>query len=339
MAKIQLENIYKEYDNKDVLKNISITINEGELVALLGSSGSGKTTILHGISGIISFDEGNVLINDKIMNQVPIEKRNAVLVDQNLLLFPHMTVESNIAFGLKMRKKDKSYIKKKVDELIELVELQGHEEKFPSELSGGQKQRVAIARALAIEPNVLLLDEPFSKLDINLRKNMQIFVRKLQKKLNMTTILVTHDKEEALSMSDKVALLIDGEIKQYGKPYEIYEKPVSREVSEFFGLRNYVSGKIVDGKIISEIGVFDTSLKDSKTITFIFRPEEVLIRDRTDNSIKGTIVSQVYSGDKVTYTIKTLNQEFYCATHGNIHIEVNSEVFLNLDFENAHYIK
>ncbi len=339
MAKIQLENVYKAYDNKDVLRNINITINEGELVALLGSSGSGKTTILHGISGIISLDKGNVLINDKIMNNVPIEKRNAVLVDQNLLLFPHMSVESNIAFGLKMRKKDKGYITKKVDQLIELVELQGHEEKYQSELSGGQKQRVAIARALAIEPNVLLLDEPFSKLDINLRKNMQTFVRKLQKKLNMTTILVTHDKEEALSMSDKVALLIDGEIKQYGKPYEIYEKPISREVSEFFGLRNYVCAKIENGKVVTELGIFETSLQDCDDITFIFRPEEVHIGDETNSGIKGTIVSQVYSGDKVTYTIKTLNQEIYCATRGNVHIDVTSEVSLNLDFENAHFIK
>lgn len=339
MAKIQLKDVCKAYDGKDVLKNINITINEGELVALLGSSGSGKTTILNGISGIINFDVGSIIINDQIIDEVPIQKRNSVMVDQSLLLFPHMSVESNIAFGLKMRKKDKRYIRSKVDELIELVELKGHEEKFPNELSGGQKQRVAIARALAVEPNVLLLDEPFSKLDINLRKNMQIFVKNLQKKLNMTTILVTHDKEEALSMADRVALLIEGQIMQYDKPNKIYERPANKQVSDFFGKRNYISGTIKDGSLITKLGVFKTTFKDCKNITFVLRPEEINISNKSYFNINGIIESKVYLGDKIVYTIKTLNQELYCCTYGSQNFDLKSEVFINLDFENAHFFK
>lgn len=339
MAKIELKNIYKTYDEKVVLKNISITINEGELTALLGSSGSGKTTILNGISGLIEFDKGNVLINNKIVDNVPIEKRNAVLVDQNLLLFPHMTVASNIAFGLRMRKVKKSIINGKVTELIELVDLIGQEKKYPNELSGGQKQRVAIARALAIEPNVLLLDEPFSKLDITLRKNMQIFVRELQKKLNMTTILVTHNKQEALSMADQVAVLINGEIKQYAPPNIIYEKPISKEVSDFFGKRNYISGKIEKGNFITKLGTFKTSLQDLKHVTFMFRPEEIILGEKKETSIIGTITSKIYFGDNVTYTIKTSNQEMYYSTYMQKDIPVNNEVYVNLDFKKGVYFR
>lgn len=335
MGKVQLKNIYKEYNGKEVLKNININIKSGELVALLGSSGSGKTTILHGITGIIHFDKGNIIINNEIIDNVAIEKRGSVLVDQNLLLFPHMTVESNIAFGMRIKKISKSIIKEKVADLIKLLELIGHEKKYPNQLSGGQMQRVALARALAIEPSVLLLDEPFSKLDISLRKNMQFFVKNLQKKLNMTTLLVTHDKEEALSMADKVALLIDGEIKQFSTPREIYEKPISRQVSDFFGKRNYISGKIIDGKFISKLGIFKTNVKDSSSITFMFRPEEIHFGDKKEGSVVGTVKSRIYSGDKINYTIKVLDEEIYCSTQNNI--QIDKEVYINLDFNDRVY--
>lgn len=335
MRKIQLKNIYKSYNEKKVLKNINMNINSGELVVLLGSSGSGKTTILHGIAGVIHFDKGNIFMNNEIIDNVPIEKRGAVLVDQNLLLFPHMTVELNIAFGLRMRKMNRNVIKKKVAELIDLVDLGGHEKKYPNEISGGQMQRVALARALAIEPNVLLLDEPFSKLDISLRKNMRLFVKKLQRKLNMTTILVTHDKEEALSMADRVALLIDGEIKQFAAPKDIYEKPVSREVSDFFGNRNYISGEIKEGRFISKVGVFKTEFQNCEKITFMFRPEEIILGDKEESNIIGTVKSRMYSGDKITYIIKVLDEEIYCATQNNKNIEINSQVYINLDFNNG----
>ncbi|KAB3535315.1 ABC transporter ATP-binding protein [Alkaliphilus pronyensis] len=337
MAIIYLKNINKSYDNKVVLKDINLIINEGQLVVLLGPSGSGKTTLLHGIAGMIDFDQGDIFFGDQLMNHVSIDKRNAVLVDQNLLLFPHMTVESNIAFGLKMRRVKKSVIKQKVDELIRLLELEGHEKKYPNELSGGQMQRVAIARALAIEPEVLLLDEPFSKLDIMLRKNMQEFVRALQKKLNITLIMVTHDQEEALSMADQVALLLYGEIKQYASPNEIYEKPVSKEVADFFGVRNYFEGKIIDGEFHSPLGRFSTHLSDCEKITFMFRPEQISFGEKQKDSIEGIVKRRVYSGDKVMYTIDVRDFEIYVSSFIHKDFKVGEEVALQANFDKAVY--
>jgi len=334
MANIRLIDISKSYGNKKILKDINLTINEGELIVLLGPSGSGKTTLLHGIAGIISFDKGQVYFDEDLINDIPIEKRNAVLVDQNLLLFPHMTVYSNIAFGLKMRKVDKRIIDKKVRELIDLMDLKGHENKYPNELSGGQMQRVAIARALAIEPKVLLLDEPFSKLDIVLRKNLQEFVKKLQKKLNITTIMVTHDKEEALFMADKIALLIDGEIKQFDTPMNIYEKPVSMEVAEFFGPVNYFKGKVVNGIFISNIGEFKVNIYNDSNIIFMFRPEQIILTEK--GNIKGIIIKKVYCGDKVNYLIDVNGQTIICSTFQK-NLDIGNNVSIYLNFNEAVY--
>lgn len=337
MAKIHLKGINKSYDNKVVLQDINLVIDEGKLTVLLGPSGSGKTSLLHGIAGIIEFDSGDIYFDNQLMKYVPIDKRNAVLVDQNLLLFPHMTVESNIAFGLKMRKVKRSVINEKVKELIRLLELIGHEKKYPNELSGGQMQRVAIARALAIEPEVLLLDEPLSKLDIVLRKNMQEFVRTLQQKLNITIIMVTHDQEEALSMADKVALLINGEIKQYASSNEIYEKPASREVADFFGIRNYFEGKISDGRFYSVLGTFNTRLSDCEKITFMFRPEQISFGKELKDSIDGIVKKRVYSGDKVMYTINAIDLEITVSCFINKDFNVGDKVYFQLDYDNAVY--
>ena len=205
MSSVKLVNITKSFDEKIVLENINIDIKDGELVSLLGVSGCGKSTTLQLIAGLINPDSGDIIFNDKSVLNIPTGKREAVIVFQDYLLFPHMSVYENIEFGLKMKNINKKTRKDKVNELIKLVKLNGYENKYPSELSGGQKQRVAIARTLAINPKVLLLDEPFSNLDINLRNEMREFVLNLQKKLYITTILVTHDKEEALIMSDKIA--------------------------------------------------------------------------------------------------------------------------------------
>jgi len=228
-------------------------------------------------------------------------------------------------------------IKEKVNELIRLLELVGHEKKLPNELSGGQMQRVAIARALAIEPEVLLLDEPFSKLDIMLRKNMQEFVRALQQKLNITLIMVTHDQEEALSMADQVALLIDGEIKQYTSPNEIYEKPVSREVADFFGVRNYFEGKIIGGEFHSHLGIFSTELPDCEKITFMFRPEQIGFGEKQKDSIEGIVKKRVYSGDKVMYTIHVKDFEIYVSSFIYKDFNVGEKIYLQANFDKAVY--
>lgn len=339
MAKIKLLDVSKSYDDKKILKNINITINQGEFVILLGPSGSGKTTILHGIAGLIPFDSGEILFDDERINDIPIEKRNAVLVDQNLLLFPHMTVYSNIAFGLKMRKVDKKIIEEKVYYFIDLMGLKGHEKKYPNELSGGQMQRVAIARALAIEPKVLLLDEPFSKLDIVLRKNMQEFVKDLHNKIGITTIMVTHDKEEALSMADRVAILIDGEIKQYDIPKKIYEQPISKEVADFFGLRNYFEGYIENGVFRCEIGEFKVNDNYKGKITFVFRPEQIIIGDKDDYNIKGIVKKKIYTGDKVSYVINIYGKDILCTEYLSKNYQVGKEVSIKIDFEDAIYFK
>ncbi|GFR35734.1 ABC transporter ATP-binding protein [Thermobrachium celere] len=334
MSNIKIFNVYKYYNGRAVLKNINLDINEGELVVLLGPSGSGKTTLINGIAGIISFENGEVYFNKDLMNNVPIERRNAALVDQNLLLFPHMNVYSNIAFGLKMRRLDKEIIDKKVKLLIDLMELSGLEKKYPYQLSGGQAQRVAIARALAIEPKVLLLDEPLSKLDKNLRRNMQEFIKELQKKLNITTIMVTHDLEEAFIVADKIALLIDGEIKQYDTPANIYEKPVSKEVAEFFGCSNYIYGKVENGKFISDVGVFDVNVSNCQYVTYMFRPEQIILGEKQKNSLKARIIKRQYLGDRVNYIIDINGNKLVCSSN-NKNLNIGDTVYISLDFDNA----
>ncbi|MCC5910491.1 MAG: ABC transporter ATP-binding protein, partial [Clostridiaceae bacterium] len=202
MSEIVLKGISKTFQDKKILDQIDITIGEGEMISLLGPSGCGKTTTLKIIAGLIDPDEGELLLNNKSVLKIPVEKRGAVIVFQDYLLFPHLTVEGNIEFGLKMAKINKNVRKEKTKEMLALMELEGQGHKYPNELSGGQRQRVALARALAIEPKVLLLDEPFSNLDLRLRETMREFVCRIQKKLNITTVLVTHDKEEALMTSD-----------------------------------------------------------------------------------------------------------------------------------------
>ncbi len=337
MANVRLENINKIYETKQILKDINLSINQGELIALLGASGSGKTTILHGIAGINDFNSGTVYFNEQLINDVPVEKRNAALVDQELLLFPHLNVFNNIAFGLKMRKVNKKIINEKVQELIQLVDLVGHEKKFPNELSGGQAQRVAIARALAIEPNVLLLDEPFSKLDIALRRQMQLFVRNLQQQLNMTTVLVTHDKEEALTMADRIAILINGEIKQFGTPVEVYERPNCLEVSKFFGTRNYIEGRVTNGQVITDLGTFATDCSCEDEVTFMFRPEEIMMSDSHVDHVEGIVEQKIYSGEKVMYLIRVNQTLIYCTSSVITHLNVHDKAYMKLNFKNAVY--
>lgn len=304
MAHIKIENIKKSFNENKVLKNIDLEIKSGELISILGPSGCGKSTTLKIIGGLIKADEGEIYIDKKNIKD---EKTNAIIVFQDYLLFPHMTVENNISFGLKMAKKNKSYIKSKVKNLISLLQLEGHEKKYPSQLSGGQKQRVAIGRALAVEPKVLLLDEPFSNLDINLRESMRQFVLDLQRKLKITTILVTHDKEEALLYSDKVAIMIDGEIKDYNTSKEIYENPKDIEVCRFFGDRNYIEGSIEDRQFISDLIKVRTKIKNKERATCVIRPETIILNKGNINEYDGIIEEIKYAGDKIYYMVKINN--------------------------------
>ncbi len=332
MAKIQLEGLHKSYDGVKILNNISLTVEEGEFMALLGTSGSGKTTILHAIAGTNELDDGIIKINNQEITNIPVNKRHVVLVDQNLLLFPHMTVKANIGFGLRMQKVERSLIKKKAEELIDLLALKGHENKYPHQLSGGQMQRVAIARALATEPYVLLLDEPFSKLDISLRNSMQKLVSNLQKKLGMTTILVTHDKDEALSMADRVAILSHGKIIQVGEPYDVYEHPKSIVVSRYFGDRNYFDGSMLDGKFTCSHGVFLVDSSKEGLLTMIIRPEEITI-SLNRKGVLVTIESTFYKGDVYTYVGKKNNNDIFFYGREQERYKVGDEIWLNIPFK------
>lgn len=241
---LELKNIKKGFGETDVLKGITLSIEKGEFITFLGASGCGKTTTLRIIAGLEAQDSGTVLLDGKDVTSVPPNQRDVNTVFQNYALFPHMNVEANVGYGLKIKRVPKGEIKKKVSEILELVQLKGYEKRIPSELSGGQKQRVAIARALVNSPKLLLLDEPLGALDLKLRRTMQIELKRLQKKLGITFLYITHDQEEAINMSDRIVVMKDGRFEQIGTPDEIYNHPRTSYVADFVGNANVISGVV-----------------------------------------------------------------------------------------------
>lgn len=241
---LELKNIKKGFGETDVLKGITLSIEKGEFITFLGASGCGKTTTLRIIAGLEAPDSGTVLLDGKDVTSVPPNQRDVNTVFQNYALFPHMNVEANVGYGLKIKRVPKGEIKKKVSEILELVQLKGYEKRIPSELSGGQKQRVAIARALVNSPKLLLLDEPLGALDLKLRRTMQIELKRLQKKLGITFLYITHDQEEAINMSDRIVVMKDGRFEQIGTPDEIYNHPRTSYVADFVGNANVISGVV-----------------------------------------------------------------------------------------------
>ena len=237
---LKLENITKSFDDLTVLKHISLEVEKGEFITFLGPSGCGKTTTLRIISGLLEPDSGSVILHGQDVTALPPEKRNVNTVFQSYALFPHMTVEANVGYGLKLKKVPKAEISKRVSEILELVQLAGFEKRTPDELSGGQQQRVAIARALANGPEVLLLDEPLGALDLQLRRQMQLELKRLQKKLGITFIYITHDQEEAINMSDRIVVMDKGIFQQVGTPDEVYNHPKNEFVARFVGNANII---------------------------------------------------------------------------------------------------
>ncbi|EJO5347569.1 ABC transporter ATP-binding protein [Clostridium botulinum] len=336
MNEIEVKGIKKVFNNKSVLDNISFSVKKGELMCLLGESGCGKSTTLNIIAGLLQQDQGEILISGKDVKNIPVEKREIVIVFQEYMLFPHLNVYKNIAFGLNMRKENKNIIKEKVRKIVEILSLKGLENKYPKELSGGQKQRVAIGRALAIEPKVLLLDEPFTSLDINIRNSIRELVLKIQKKLGITTILVTHDKEEALMMSDHIALMIDGKIMQYGTPKEIYENPNSKEVANFFGERNYFKGKIIKNKFHFDFGEISINSQKQGYLEIMINPENIKINRNLENKdYIGEIISSKYAGDRIYYVVKYNEKEIKIIDYSNSILEVGDKVALSIDFSKS----
>jgi iron(III) transport system ATP-binding protein len=336
---IELRNIYKGFSGKKVLNNISLVIEEGELVSLLGPSGCGKTTSLKIIGGLLSPDEGDILIDGKSVLNVPVEKRGTVIVFQDYLLFPHLNIEENIGFGLKMRKVIKNDIKIQVEKMLDLVKLKGYNKKYPNEISGGEQQRVALARALAIDPRVLLLDEPFSNLDTKLREEMREFTKNIQKKLNITTILVTHDKEEALMTSDKIAIMLKGEIKQFGTPEELYESPNSMEVADFMGDKNYISGSVINNRFIGSILNFSTNMEDMENVRAMIKSEDIKIYPQETKTLSGIIKSKKYGGERIYYTVSIDKEMLKVVSNASPTYEVGDKVCIDINLEGIRLFK
>ena len=306
---VELDGVNKIYGTNHVVKDLNLKVEEGEFLTLLGSSGCGKTTTLRMIAGFEEPSSGSIRVEGESIEEKEPFERNVNTVFQSYALFPHKTIYDNIAYGLKMKKVPKQEIKQRVTEMMELVQLEGFERRYPSQLSGGQKQRVAIARALSNRPRVLLLDEPLGALDLKLRKQMQLELKRLQKKLNITFIYVTHDQEEALTMSDRIAIMHDGILDQLGTPTEIYESPKTKFVATFIGETNIFDGAIVsiEGRDIlinvengSILGTGD-DFKNGEYITVSVRPEKMKYADRpVENfSINAIVKDYVYVGSVI----------------------------------------
>ena len=307
---IQFRNIVKEFDGQVVLKSIDLDIYENEFVTLLGPSGCGKTTLLRILGGFLDANEGQIIFDGKDISSVPPHKREVNTVFQKYALFPHMTVGENIAFGLKIKKMSKDVIDQKVMKMLRLIGLEGFENKNVNLLSGGQQQRVAIARALVNEPKVLLLDEPLAALDLKLRKEMQYELKRIQQEVGITFIYVTHDQEEALTMSDKIVVMNKGEIYQVGTPQEIYNEPENRYVADFIGESNIVSGIMLeDYKVRFDDITFDCvdfGFRENEKIDVVIRPEDIDIVKPEEGKMTGTVEDVFFKGVYYDVTVETI---------------------------------
>ncbi|MGE7781184.1 ABC transporter ATP-binding protein [Peribacillus sp. NPDC097264] len=320
MALLALQEIAVAYNKQRILKDLTLEVEKGQLVSLLGPSGCGKTTTLRLIAGLVQASEGKVLYNEKDYTKVPVTKRNVGFVFQNYILFPHMTIFHNIAFGLRLRKCSKMEIEKRVMDVLEIVNMSGFEMRYPHELSGGQKQRIAIARAIVIEPDILLFDEPLSNLDANLRVNMRTEIRRIQQNLGITTVYVSHDQEECLAISDQVAIMNQGAIEQFNSPAAIYNYPRTKFVADFIGYKNFISfdERNDDGDhivLIKSGYVFvlqkDAHMSNLTGKTGTIRPDALMMQAKSPsgnlqhNCLPGRIKVRTYLGRSYQYSVGT----------------------------------
>jgi len=314
-----LRDIHKFYGTNEVLKGVSLEVKRGELVTFVGPSGCGKTTLLRLIGGFTEISSGEIILDGQRINDLPPNLRDTRICFQNYALFPHMTVAENVGYGLKINKWPKDRIKVRVAELLEMVELEAFGDRMIDNLSGGQQQRVAFARALSLEPKVLLLDEPLSNLDANLRLVMREEIRKLQERLHITTVFVTHDQFEAMAISDRLVVMRDGLIEQVGSPIEIYEKPANEFIASFVGYVNFMDGRVesIDGKtrnavVATEYGDIDIRLEQDNVrngdeVLMVVRPESVSLSldsgVERPNVIRGILKSYMYAGSIAKCTV------------------------------------
>ena len=306
---IEFQNIVKSFDGQVVLKGVNLNIYENEFVTLLGPSGCGKTTLLRILGGFLEQDEGTVIFDGQCIDRVPPYKREINTVFQRYALFPHLNVFENIAFGLRIKKTGEDIIKQKVQRMLSLVNLEGYEKRKVTKLSGGQQQRIAIARALVNEPSVLLLDEPLGALDLKLRKEMQRELKRIQQEVGITFIYVTHDQEEALTMSDKIVVMNAGEIKQIGTPLEIYNEPVNAYVARFIGESNIVAGEMIRDYLVKfddrEFECTDFGFRNNEPVDVLIRPEDLKVVKPEEGVLRGEVKSVIFKGVHYELMVET----------------------------------
>ena len=330
---IDLKHISVKLGDNQVLDDLSLYIRDREFITLLGPSGCGKTTILRVIAGFLDPDEGDVIFEDKKINGVPPHKRQVNTIFQRYALFPHLNVYENVAFGLRIRKVSESEIEKTVSEMLSIVNLSGFEKRNINSLSGGQQQRVAIARALAVKPRVLLLDEPLGALDLKLRREMQVELKKIQQQLGITFIYVTHDQEEALTMSDTIVVMNQGYIQQIGTPVDIYNEPENAFVADFIGDSNIIDGIMLEDKLVEILGVrfrcVDTGFGQNRPVDVVIRPEDVDLVKPEEGIIDGVVTHLIFKG--VHYEMEVMANGYEWLVHSTDCFPVGTKVGISVD--------
>ena len=341
MSDLKISNLCKSFPGMDrpAVNNVSLDIKTGGLIAFLGPSGCGITTILKMITGLFQPDSGDITLDNASLLPIATENRGVVMVFQNYLLFPYMNVSENVGFALKMKGVEKGEIDKKVKEMLELVKLPDIGDRKPKQLSGGQQHRVALARALISKPKLLLLDEPLSNLDAHLRDEMRELIVTIQQNLNVTTVFVTHDQEEAVLLADNIALIFDGELQSFASPKEYYESPINERAAKFFGGVNFLKSNIKDKQFETEIGLISYNQKNTNELLsnhlLTIRPENIEISKTNtfkDNYFSGIVTSIVFSGTNTRYKIKIKETVIDCSVQsvGKKGISKNDEVFVHL---------
>ena len=330
-ARLELEHVSHRYGgDAPALEDLSLAVEPGELVALLGPSGCGKTTALKVVAGLLRPTSGDVRVGGRSVVGTPPERREAAMVFQKPLLFPHMSVARNVGFGLKMRKAPKEEAESKVHEALRRVRMEGFADRPPEELSGGQQQRVALARALVTEPKLLLLDEPFSALDANLREEMRELVLRLQREGGHTTVFVTHDQEEAVVLADRIALVFEGSLQMYDEPQAFYDRPATREVARFFGATNFIEGRTENGSVRTPLGELRlASAAPPGGVTLTIRPEAVRL-EGGENSFRARVLSASYLGTQVQYELGTDQTTLRAALPPHVRLAVGDEITARL---------
>ena len=316
MGELLLRNLTIRYGSTPVVRNFNLEVLDGEMVALLGPSGTGKTTVLKAVAGLIHPHKGEIIIDGQPVTDLPPEKRNAVMVFQKSLLFPFLNVAQNIAFGMRMQGCQGRDSRKKIQEIMQLTELTGLEQRKVHELSGGQQQRVSLARALVLKPAILLLDEPLSNLDANLRQQMRELIQDIQAETRITTLFVTHDQAEALMISHRVGLLLDGRLRQVGEPRDLFYRPADPDVARFFGGCNFIRGRIKDGHFHSEFATVPTAQTNGNghLRTATIRPEDILITSETTFNLQGRVQKTSFEGSATRIWVQCQGNRFVVLT-------------------------